>query len=357
LLNAGNRRGTFVPRCVGPQQVLTDFSTFCPKALAGIGELPDTITDRAIVVRLARKRKNEQALRFRHREALEIAEPLYTALASWAVDAADDLAALRPAMPRELNDRAEEAWEPLVAIADLAGAEFPNRVRAAAASLSAPDVRDEETLGILLLRDIAAVFKQGGADKLFSRNLAARLNELEESPWGDLDQRGKSLDERGLALRLRPFGVRSKTVRLDDERAKGYHLVDLADVFARYLEDFERDSVTTQDSSQKTTDSDRDTEEAQTTRKSASANDCHGVTDKNVEEPCHAENGYLPESEREKAELRDRVARARLERKAAEQVALDERLREESDEDNVELWAEHAREALEEFGDDERSSK
>jgi Protein of unknown function (DUF3631) len=353
LLNAGNRRGTFVPRCVGPQQVLTDFSTFCPKALAGIGELPDTITDRAVVVRLTRKRKDEQALRFRHREALEIAEPLYTALASWAVDAVDDLAALRPAMPRELNDRAEEAWEPLAAIADLAGGAWPNRVRAAAAALSAPDVRDEETLGILLLRDIAAVFEQGGgADKLFSKDLAARLNELEESPWGDLDERGKPLDERGLARRLRPFGIRPKTVRLDDgRRAKGYHLVDLSDAFARYLDDFGRDTVTNQHSSQKTADSDRDTEEARTTRKPASAHDCHGVTDKNAGEPCHAENGHLRESERERAELRDRVARARVADEEAEQAALDERLREEFEadpsEEEIERVADLYRETME----------
>jgi len=219
--------------------------------------------------------------------------------------------------------------------------------------LARPATRDEETLGILLLRDIAAVFKQGGgADKLFSKDLAARLNELEESPWGDLDERGKPLDERGLARRLRPFGIRPKTVRLDDgRRAKGYYLVDLTDAFARYLDDFGRDTVTNQHSSQKTADSDRDTEEARTTRKPASANDCHGVTAKNAGEPCHAENGHLPESEQEKAELRDRVARARLEREAAMHAELDARLRDEfqadpSDEE-IERLAELYRETME----------
>ncbi len=106
LLNAGNRRGTAVPRCVGPTQQLVDFNVFCAKALAGIGDLPDTVADRAIIVRLARKRSDEPAQRFRRREALEIAEPIAQSLASWAQDAVAALEAARPEIPAELDDRA-----------------------------------------------------------------------------------------------------------------------------------------------------------------------------------------------------------------------------------------------------------
>lgn len=97
LLNAGNRRGTSVPRCVGPQQQLVDFSVFCAKALAGIGVLPDTITDRSIVIRMARKRRDEEARRFRHREADERAERLRVDLESWGQYAAPTLEHSRPA--------------------------------------------------------------------------------------------------------------------------------------------------------------------------------------------------------------------------------------------------------------------
>jgi Protein of unknown function (DUF3631) len=99
LLNAGNRRGTSVPRCVGPTQKLFDFAIFCPKVLAGIGEIPGTVKDRSIVVRMSRKRPDETVLRFRRREALKIAEPIEQAFASWAQDAVGDLELARPVVP------------------------------------------------------------------------------------------------------------------------------------------------------------------------------------------------------------------------------------------------------------------
>ncbi len=98
VLNAGNRRGTSVPRCVGPQQQLVDFGIFCPKALAGIGTLPDTITDRSVVIRMQRKRKDEMAERFRMREAAPEAEELHRRLVAWAEGAVVELEAARPAV-------------------------------------------------------------------------------------------------------------------------------------------------------------------------------------------------------------------------------------------------------------------
>jgi hypothetical protein len=58
MLNAGNRRGVSVPRCVGPNFELKDFSVFGAKALAGIdnGSLPDTIRDRSLPIVMRRRR-------------------------------------------------------------------------------------------------------------------------------------------------------------------------------------------------------------------------------------------------------------------------------------------------------------
>jgi hypothetical protein len=203
LLNAGNRRGTAVPRCVGPTQTVTDFQVFSAKALAGIGSLPDTIADRSVPIRLARKRPDEQTQRFRVREARERAGHLHLALASWAQDAIPALAEARPRIPTSLDDRAEEAWEPLLAIAELADERWAASARTAAQKLSGATGRDEEALGVRLLADIHNVFTETGTGRLTSATLATLLADLEESPWGDLW--GKSLDARGLARRLRPF--------------------------------------------------------------------------------------------------------------------------------------------------------
>ena len=63
VINAGHRRGATVPRSVpGPKNswVVKHFPVFGPKALAGIGKLPDTVTDRAIPVRMLKRKRTEQ---------------------------------------------------------------------------------------------------------------------------------------------------------------------------------------------------------------------------------------------------------------------------------------------------------
>jgi hypothetical protein len=280
LLNAGNRRGTAVPRCVGPRQEVVDFKVFSAKVLAGIGKLPDTITDRSIVIRLARKRPDEFAQRFRRRNAEELAEPIARELASWAEDALPDLEASRPPVPDALDDRAEEAWEPLLAIADLAGGHWPERARLAAVALSGERGVEDEALGPWLLRDIRAIFSEKGVVRLTSADLSASLNELEESPWSDI--RGKPLRPNALARRLRRFQIRPRTVRFDDATtAKGYLLDAFEDAFSRYLGDSKRHTVTTPVDKGFATDSRPSHVTDEETRKPPSANACDGVTDEN----------------------------------------------------------------------------
>ena len=49
LLNSGYKRGATIPRCVGPKHDVQNFSVYCATALAGIGDLPDTIMTRSVV--------------------------------------------------------------------------------------------------------------------------------------------------------------------------------------------------------------------------------------------------------------------------------------------------------------------
>jgi len=233
LLNAGNRRGTTVPRCVGASFTLTDFNTFCPKALAGIGELPETVADRSVPIRLKRKSPGEQAERFRQREALEVTQPLAQSLASWAAHAAPSLAEARPAVPEVLNDRAEEAWEPLLAIADLAGEAWAERARLAAVSLSTGQAQEDESIGVRLLADIFCIFDTSNLERMPSAQLAEKLAKLEEAPWGDL--RGRPLDSRGLARRLKRYEIHPKVIRVGTETARGYAREVFEDAWSRYL--------------------------------------------------------------------------------------------------------------------------
>jgi hypothetical protein len=121
-LNAGNRRGASVARCVGKgtKMEVKDFSVFCPKILAGIdtGKLPETIADRAVMLRMKRRREGEHVERLRYRFAVAAAATLRADLEAWAAGAVEELRDAIPDLPDELGDRMADAWEPLFAIAD-----------------------------------------------------------------------------------------------------------------------------------------------------------------------------------------------------------------------------------------------
>ena len=235
VLNTGHRRGGSTTVCVGQGAAMTYgvFSTFSPKAIAGIGRLPDTIADRAIAIVLKRKAPGEKAARFKWRKAQAEGASLRDGLATWADAHLETLRSAEPSLPDELDDRAQDGWEPLLAIADMAGGDWPERARRAALALSVGDGREDDSLNVRLLRDIQTVFEERGADRLTSGELVDTLVSMEESPWGDL--KGKALDARKLAWRLRPYGVRPHKMRAGETTIRGYECADFLDSWGRYV--------------------------------------------------------------------------------------------------------------------------
>jgi hypothetical protein len=235
VLNAGNRPGAAVARCVGDgaNQQVVDFSVYCAKVLAGIdtGRVPDTIVDRSIRIAMKRKTQAEPVARFRHRYADEETRPIREAAEAWGAAHAAELLEADPDAPTGLNDRAEEAWEPLFAIADLAGGEWPEKARAAALDLAGEDV-DEPDLGGRLLAKLREIF--ANVEVLSTTDILAAVNEDAELPFGGW-RRGDGLDPRGLSRLLKPYAIRPRTVRFDTATAKGYRREQFEEAFARYL--------------------------------------------------------------------------------------------------------------------------
>jgi hypothetical protein len=144
------------------------------------------------------------------------------------------LEAARPDLPAELDDRAQDAAEPLLAIADLAGGDWPDRARRAIVELHGGREIDDESSGVRLLSDIQAVFEDRDTDRLASSTLLEALHGLDEAPWADWY--GKPLSARALARMLKPYGVHSRTVRLDDDSTpKGYLREQFETPWSRYL--------------------------------------------------------------------------------------------------------------------------
>lgn len=238
ILNAGNRPGACVSRCVGEKSEVHDFCVFCPKVLAGIDvgkKIPETIRDRSIPIRMQRKTGTETVEKFRARFVDAECAPLRQEFEVWALDACDLLTEAVPEVPDELGDRAAEGWEPLLAIADLAGGEWPGRARSAAVKLSAPSEDSDQTYGALLLEAMRAAI--GTADRITSAEALEWINGDEELPFGAWRD-GKGLDGRSLNKLLKPYGVRSRTIDLPEQghkKLKGYLREHLTEAWARWL--------------------------------------------------------------------------------------------------------------------------
>ncbi len=232
ILNSGYRRGGKTSVCVGQGAKISyvDLSTFCPKAIAGIGKLPDTVADRSIPITLKRRTPGELVDRFRRKKVQCEAAPIRARLIDWANSV--ELEKAEPALPEELDDRAADCWEPLLAIADAAGDEWPGKARKAAIELMTSESRVDESLGVRLLNDIRNLF-DSKKSQITSADLVYLLKEIEDSPWGDL--RGRPLDARHLAALLKPYGIRPSTIREGDKTPKGYRGQDFHDAFKRYL--------------------------------------------------------------------------------------------------------------------------
>jgi hypothetical protein len=244
LLNAGFERRATVPRCVGPLHTLKEFRVFCPKALAGIGKLPDTVADRSIPIVMARRARGQRIERFRTRDAEPIAQPIAAALQAWSETETvpGELRAARPHIPAELSDRAADICEPLLAIADMAGGRWPETARRALVELCAGCTATDENVSVKLLAAIREVFHARSVDRISTKDILDALIEREnDEPWASWWESDIARSNvRGVAAKLarllKPFGIIPETIReADGSTPKGYKLASFQDAFSRYL--------------------------------------------------------------------------------------------------------------------------
>jgi hypothetical protein len=230
ILNSGYRKSGKASLCVGQGKSIEyrDFSVFGPKAIAGIGKLPDTVASRAIKIELKRRTKDEPVAKFRERDAKPAAEPLAVALSTWAAGAVPELCRARPVMPDGLRDRSEDVWEPLLAIADLAGEDWPMLARQAAVDLCG-SVVVETDIATALLGDCRDVF--GDEASIRSTALRDKLIALEEHPWASFGKADKPITVEKLAALLRKFGIRSTHTSTGNT----YRRAAFVDAWSRYL--------------------------------------------------------------------------------------------------------------------------
>ncbi len=234
ILNAGHHRDTATAvRCEGSAHEPRVFDVFSPKALALIGKLPPTLADRSIEIPMRRKTRSEKVARVGRAYERGNTLELRMRCKRWADDNAEMLQHAQPALLPSLNDRAFDNWEPLFAIADLAGTEWSQRARAAAKALQGEE--DDESAGIALLEDIRAYFhEEQGRNWVGSSELVAYLVELEERPWPEW-RRGLPLSASSVARLLKPFGIRPRQQRAGAKNIRVYDRSAFEESWDRYL--------------------------------------------------------------------------------------------------------------------------
>jgi hypothetical protein len=230
LLNAGHQRGRPALRYDASASMVVTIPTFAMAALAGIGAMPDTIEDRAVIIHMRRKATGEKAAPYRTRRDRQPLRHLADQLTAWLRTDLPHLEAAEPAMPVE--DRAADTWEPLVTVADHAAGTWPGRARAAALAMTTEaTIADEQSERIRLLADCRTAF--GDFTVLPTAELLHRLRADLESPWREYGPTG--LTAMKLGALLREYDIRSTTIRFPDiGQAKGYQRADFVDAWTRY---------------------------------------------------------------------------------------------------------------------------
>jgi putative DNA primase/helicase len=222
-------------RCVGDDQVPKQFSTWTPKVFAAIGRMHATLEDRSIMISLKRKLRTEKVSRIPKDPNAYL--DLQRKCARWGND---HLEALRKADPRvpDMNDRARDNWEPLLAVAEACGGGWPEWARDAALQLSGVD--DDETYGVQLLEDLQRLFTSNKCEQqghgLSSSEIAAALGQMEGRPWPEFSQ-GKPITTRGIAKLLKPWSIFPKQVKVRGGNwgPNGYEPSQFRGAFKRYL--------------------------------------------------------------------------------------------------------------------------
>jgi putative DNA primase/helicase len=183
---------------------------------------------RRLRVQMQRKLEGEPCERLSRLDAGELKRKC----ARFVADHEREIGSAEPLIPAGLSNRSADIWEPLLALADLAGGRWPELAREAALGLTGRSA-DRSPIGSLLL-DILVVLVEGGEDRIFSRDLVAKLKGFGDRPWLELSK-GKAVTELWLARQLGKYGIRPRPVRKGEVVAKGYLQADLMETFRRYI--------------------------------------------------------------------------------------------------------------------------
>ena len=246
ILNAGFKYDGKYMRLDRKSMEPQEWSVFGPKMLVGIGRaVPDTVQDRSIAIRMERKPHAAQLPKARARLLKPTADRLRARLVRLATDVSLDFV---DDFPDALDGRRQDVWEPLFALARVAGEAW--LARATTASIELTKTEPNVTLGVQMLTDVRDMFEMHGNPEMIPTaeligrpadpregTIATGLCALEESPWATLT-RGRPVTAFRVSLLLGEFDIRPERAPVGKGYGpKGYWRVHFERAWERYLVD------------------------------------------------------------------------------------------------------------------------
>ncbi len=208
------------------------FSTFCPKAIFGLAatKLPEMTRSRCVQIVLQRAGPDQELEKFRAQARAE-ATTLREECERWAQSFRALSARLVPPMPEQLKGRQEDIVEPLLAVADACGGDWPEAIRKALLTLMVEE--PVRTPGNELLRAIQEFIKERQllpSAAFWSTDFCAWANKQEERPWCD-----RQLTPAKLADMLSGYGIKPGQILRGGKNKRGYHVSLFDEVFRSYI--------------------------------------------------------------------------------------------------------------------------
>jgi hypothetical protein len=233
ILNSGHEKEmAHATRTVGENHDPRRFTTWCPRAYAMIGLPKRTLLSRSLAIRLLRKSKDVDLVPLpKLRRMGPEWERLRSQCARWVSDNSKALQESNVDVS-DLANRAADNWEPLFAIASLAGESWLQKARKSA-GLSA--FISEEGLNTILLRDIRNIFHTRDKDKIPCKILTLDLSEQIESPWPHYDH-NQPLNTNQLGILLSKLGIASSQFKEKGKNVRGFSKDDFKALFESYCQ-------------------------------------------------------------------------------------------------------------------------
>lgn len=233
VLLAGFQRGGTVERSAGSDAV-REFNVFAPAAMGGRGILADDLMNRAVNIHMKKSPDAEKLEDFRIRTARYALEKTFGMLDSWSRASGDILEYMGTEPPEAAKGRRADIWEPLIAIAELAGSDWLHAAMDACRTLETVDHSKGETdvpLSVKMIRHIEQMFHAtGDGTPVKGMATADIIDGLVQLGWDE-----RMIHPKSLAKVLREFDIESTTFRPDDGEGvvRGYLAVQFSDLWGK----------------------------------------------------------------------------------------------------------------------------